>query len=110
MIGSLTGAFIYLLFPEMGILIILTLLLLLMSWESGKKYFDLVKKEKKQDEEKANGDKQQNSDKEVEMNDLQVTCERAKESGVSDEAENKEDQEQNHQQQLTIKLKICKCP
>lgn len=47
MIGSLTGAFIYLLFPEAAILLILTLLLLLMSWESGKKYFDVVKKEKK---------------------------------------------------------------
>jgi len=47
MIGSLTGAFIYLLFPEAGILIILTLLLLLMSYESGKKYLDMVKKEKK---------------------------------------------------------------
>lgn len=45
MVGSLVGAFIYLLFPEMWILIILTLLLLLMSWESGKKYIDLSKKE-----------------------------------------------------------------
>lgn len=65
MIGSLTGAFIYLLFPEMGILIILTLLLLLMSWESGKKYFDLSRKEKKQEEEKAqqakDGDKSTSS-------------------------------------------------
>ena len=61
MIGSLTGAFIYLLFPEAGILIILTLLLLLMSYESGKKYFDMVKKEKKQDEEKAAAN-QDNSD------------------------------------------------
>lgn len=56
MVGSLVGAFIYLLFPEMWILIILTLLLLLMSWESGKKYIDLSKKENAAEAKKAGAD------------------------------------------------------
>ena len=46
MLGSLIGAFIYLLFPELLITIILTLLLIVLSWESGKKFIQIYNKEK----------------------------------------------------------------
>ena len=38
LIGSLIGAYIYQSFPDIYIMIILTLLLVLLTWESGKKY------------------------------------------------------------------------
>lgn len=51
MLGSLIGAFFYLLFPELWITIILTLLLFVLSFESGKKFTQMYAKEKKQDAE-----------------------------------------------------------
>jgi uncharacterized membrane protein YfcA len=53
MLGSLIGAFIYLLFPELLITIILTLLLMVLSWESGKKFIQIYNKENAQEKEKA---------------------------------------------------------
>jgi uncharacterized membrane protein YfcA len=45
MIGSLIGAFFYLLFPDLYITIILTILLCVLSLESGRKFASLYKKE-----------------------------------------------------------------
>lgn len=45
MMGSLIGAFFYLLLPEMYILIILTLLLIVLTLESGKKFLQIKRKE-----------------------------------------------------------------
>ena len=43
--GSLIGAFFYLMLPEMYILIILTLLLCVLTLESGKKFLQIYRKE-----------------------------------------------------------------
>ena len=45
MMGSLIGAFFYLMLPEMYILIILTLLLCVLTLESGKKFLQIYRKE-----------------------------------------------------------------
>lgn len=47
MIGSLIGAFFYLLFPDLVITIILTLLLCVLSLESGRKFLEIYRKENK---------------------------------------------------------------
>jgi uncharacterized membrane protein YfcA len=41
MLGSLVGAYFYKSFPDLILLIILTLLLVLLTWESGKKYMKM---------------------------------------------------------------------
>ena len=48
MMGSLIGAFFYLLFPDLVITIVLTLLLCVLSLESGRKFIELYKKESQQ--------------------------------------------------------------
>jgi uncharacterized membrane protein YfcA len=45
MMGSLIGAFFYLLFPDLVITIILTLLLIVLTMESGRKFVEIYKKE-----------------------------------------------------------------
>lgn len=45
MMGSLIGAFFYLLFPDLVITIVLTLLLIVLTYESGKKFLQIYKKE-----------------------------------------------------------------
>lgn len=52
MLGSLIGAFFYLLFPELIITIVLTLLLFVLSFESGKKFMQIYNKEKAEDDKK----------------------------------------------------------
>ena len=52
MMGSLIGAFFYLLLPEMVILIILTLLLCVLTIESGKKFLQIYRKENQEMENK----------------------------------------------------------
>lgn len=45
LIGSLTGAYIYVSFPDLVLQIVLTLLLFILMVESGRKFFDTYKKE-----------------------------------------------------------------
>ena len=47
MMGSLIGAFFYLLFPDLVITIVLTLLLMLLTMESGRKFLEIYRKENK---------------------------------------------------------------
>jgi uncharacterized membrane protein YfcA len=52
MMGSLIGAFFYLLFPDLVITITLTCLLFVLALESGRKYLEIKKKEDKEIKEK----------------------------------------------------------
>jgi uncharacterized membrane protein YfcA len=45
MLGSVVGAYIYIAFPDLILMIVLTLLLILLAWSSGDSYFKIKRKE-----------------------------------------------------------------
>jgi hypothetical protein len=59
MMGSLIGAFFYLLFPDLVITIVLTLLLCILTMESGRKFLEIYRKENAAAEEKKKQEAQQ---------------------------------------------------